>query len=159
VVKAGGEARQQAAQPGAKNQGAGTDQQAGKVAKAGKAPGKKPGKAAGTAAGKDPETDSAAPAPQLSRTAKAAQKKPAQKKPKPEVIGYWELPPKARNQLPEMRISVLVYAERPEDRFLLMNGNRYGEGDKIADELVLQEIRRDGAVMKFRLYRFLVTQG
>ena len=57
-----------------------------------------------------------------------------------------------------MKVSVLVYAERPEDRFILMNGRRYIEGDEPRPGLVLEEIGREGAVFTFQLYRFLVTQ-
>ena len=55
-----------------------------------------------------------------------------------------------------MRINVLVYAENPEDRFLLINGQRLVEKEELADGVVLDEIRRDGAVFLFRNYRFLV---
>ena len=74
-------------------------------------------------------------------------------------ISYWELPAAVRNQLPEMNISVLVFAERPADRFVLMDGQRLAEGDQLQDGLTLQEVRRDGAVMRFKMYRFLVSYG
>ena len=61
-----------------------------------------------------------------------------------------------RDDLPEMRITVLVYAERPQDRFVLVNGQRMVERDKLEGGVVLEEIRRDGAVFLFRTYRFLV---
>jgi hypothetical protein len=74
------------------------------------------------------------------------------------TISYWQLPQSVRSDLPEFRISVLVYAERPEDRFLLLNGKRQVEGDSYQSGLVLEEIRREGAVFSFRRYRFLVSQ-
>jgi general secretion pathway protein B len=73
-----------------------------------------------------------------------------------EPISYWELPQSIRESLPEIRITVLVFAENPEDRFLLNDGQRLVEQDELDDGLVLDEIRRDGAVFKFRKYRFLV---
>lgn len=73
-----------------------------------------------------------------------------------EPISFWELPQKIRDSLPDLRITVLVYAERPEDRFLLMAGNRVVEKDQLPDGVVLDEIRRDGAVFTYRNYRFLV---
>ncbi len=78
--------------------------------------------------------------------------------PRPSDISYWALPETVRRELPEFHISVMVYAERPEDRFLLLNGNRLAEGDEYQPGLVLEEIRRDGAIFSYRLYRFLVTQ-
>lgn len=73
-----------------------------------------------------------------------------------EPISFWELPQGIRDDLPEMRITVLVYAESPEDRFLLMGGQRMVEKDEYQEGVVLEEIRRDGAVFLYRKYRFLV---
>jgi general secretion pathway protein B len=74
----------------------------------------------------------------------------------PEPISFWQLPQAFRDGLPEFRINVLVYAEKPEDRFLLINGQRLVEKEELIDGVVLDEIRRDGAVFQFRNYRFLV---
>ncbi len=74
----------------------------------------------------------------------------------PEPISYWQIPQALRDGLPEFRINVLVWAEKPEDRFLLINGQRLEEKDELIDGVVLDEIRRDGAVFRYRNYRFLV---
>jgi len=76
----------------------------------------------------------------------------------PGLIHVWELPESVRSNLMEMRISVLVFAERPEDRFILMNGKRWTEGDEPQPGLVIREIRREGVVFSYRLYRFLVSR-
>jgi general secretion pathway protein B len=73
-----------------------------------------------------------------------------------EPITFWELPQGVRDSLPELRITVLVYAESPEDRFVLVSGQRLVEKDEVDSGVVLDEIRRDGAVFLFRNYRFLV---
>lgn len=73
-----------------------------------------------------------------------------------EPISYWQLPQNVRDDMPELKITVLVFAENPEDRFLLINGQRVVEKDEIPGGVVLDEIRRDGAVFEFRKYRFLV---
>jgi len=73
-----------------------------------------------------------------------------------EPISYWALPQGVRDNLPEIRITVLVFAEKPDDRFLLANGQRMVEKDELESGLVLDEIRRDGAVFLYRKYRFLV---
>lgn len=73
-----------------------------------------------------------------------------------EPISFWALPQGVRDALPEIRITVLVYAEEPADRFLLSNGQRLVEKDELDSGLVLEEIRRDGAVFTYRKYRFLV---
>jgi hypothetical protein len=73
-----------------------------------------------------------------------------------EPISYWELPQGIRDDLPPIKITVLVYAEHPADRFLLTNGQRLVEKDQLDGGLVLDEIRKDGAVFLYRNYRFLV---
>lgn len=75
-----------------------------------------------------------------------------------DYINYWELPNNIRQQMPEFRVSVLVYADQPDERFILMNGNRHREGDAIQSGLELVEIRRDGALFEFMKYRFLVQR-
>jgi len=76
----------------------------------------------------------------------------------PDPIGYWELPDAIRAEVPEIRFSVLVYANSPDDRFVLINGQRLGEGDTIEAGLVVEEIRRDDVVLSYRLYQFLVER-
>jgi general secretion pathway protein B len=73
-----------------------------------------------------------------------------------EPISYWELPQGIRDSLPEMHVSVLVYAERPQDRFVLVSGQRMVEKDVYEGSVILEEIRRDGAVFQYQKYRFLV---
>lgn len=76
----------------------------------------------------------------------------------PEPIGYWELPDSIRADVPEIKFSVLVYAADPSDRFVLVNGQRLGEGESLKPGLVVKEIRRDGVVFSYRLYQFLVER-
>lgn len=76
----------------------------------------------------------------------------------PAPISYWELPDSIRSSVPEIKFSVLVYAAKPADRFVLINGQRLGEGDTAQPGLVVKEIRRDGVVFNYRLYQFLVEK-
>jgi len=87
---------------------------------------------------------------------KAAPRAAASQPKATDPISFWELPQSVRDSLPELRITVLVYADRPEDRFLLMAGRRLFEKDEFQPGVVLDEIRRDGAVFLYRNYRFLV---
>lgn len=74
-----------------------------------------------------------------------------------EPISYWQVPQSLRSTMPEFKITVLVYSEVPEDRFLLINGKRLRESEELADGVLLEEIRREGAVFTYRNYRFLVN--
>jgi general secretion pathway protein B len=76
--------------------------------------------------------------------------------PDSEPLSYWQLPQGLRNDMPEFKITVLVYAEAPEDRFVLINGERLQEQEELEGGVLLEEIRRDGAVFSYRTYRFLV---
>ncbi len=73
-------------------------------------------------------------------------------------ISYWELPDAIRADIPEIKFSVLVFAKKPADRFVLINGQRLTEGDSPQSGLVVKEIRRDGVVFSYRLYQFLVER-
>lgn len=76
----------------------------------------------------------------------------------PQPISYWELPDAIRTDVPEIRFTVLVYADKPDNRFVLINGQRLGEGDSIQPGLVVKEIRREGVVFSYRLYQFLIER-
>ncbi len=78
--------------------------------------------------------------------------------PEPQPISYWELPDSVRNGVPEIKFSVLVYAEQPENRFVLINGERLIEGDELKPGLVVKHIRRDGVVFSYQLYQFFVKR-
>ena len=96
--------------------------------------------------------EAAPPQPRASRTQTVSESAPGEMEP----ISYWQLPQGIRDDMPEIKITVLVFADKPEDRFLLVNGERLVEKDEIPGGVVLDEIRRDGAVFQYRKYRFLV---
>lgn len=101
---------------------------------------------------KTPESQAPASSRVASETQVESQAAPATLEP----ISYWQLPQSVRDDMPELKITVLVFADKPEDRFLLVNGQRLVEKDEIPGGVVLDEIRRDGAVFQYRKYRFLV---
>lgn len=56
-----------------------------------------------------------------------------------------------------LRLDVHVYADRPEERFVLINLQKYREGDQLAEGPTLEEVTPDGAVMSFEGERFRIT--
>jgi general secretion pathway protein B len=80
----------------------------------------------------------------------------AEEPPPPPTLTFWQLPQGLRDNMPDLKISVLVYAAEPADRFILMDGQRLREGDDAGGGLDLKEIRRDGAVFTYRKYTFLL---
>lgn len=73
-------------------------------------------------------------------------------------INYWSLPESVREEVTRPKMSVLVFSARPEDRFVLIEGKRFVEKDELQPGMILEEIRRDGAVFSYRHYRFLVDR-
>ena len=79
----------------------------------------------------------------------------------PQAADYlyqWELPLTVRQSLPALNLLVHVYSNVPEDRFVLINGTRFREGDELSPGVRLAEIRPEGALIDFRDYRFLLSQ-
>lgn len=91
-------------------------------------------------------------APDEETTGRSSRLQPHQSEP----ISFWQIPQALRDGMPEFRINVLVYAQEPKDRFLFINGQRLVEKEELVDGVILDEIRRDGAVFRYRNYRFLV---
>jgi len=71
-------------------------------------------------------------------------------------IRPWELPQDLRASFPDLKMTVHFYADRVQDRFVLINGTRYGQGDSITDRASLKEISRRGAIIEFDQYRILI---
>ena len=66
------------------------------------------------------------------------------------------MPQDVRDSLPDLHITVLVYAEEPSERFVLIGGKRVVEKEEVEQGVVLEEIRREGVGFQYRKYRFLV---
>ncbi len=69
-----------------------------------------------------------------------------------------ELLPAERDALPALKMTMHVYNAAPDKRFVLIDGHRHREGDRLAPSLTLSEIRRDGAVIDFNGRRFLIRR-
>ena len=77
----------------------------------------------------------------------------------PERVDYleaWELPLDVRREMPELSLSIHVFSADPEQRFVLINGERRLEGDALGSGARLAEVSRLGAVIEFQDYRFLL---
>ena len=50
----------------------------------------------------------------------------------------------------KISLQVLSWAPEPKDRFVFLNGRRYGEGQKVDDQLLVESILEDGVVLSFQ---------
>lgn len=55
-----------------------------------------------------------------------------------------------------LRLDVHVYAERPEERFVLINLQKYREGEQLQEGPRLDEVTPDGAILSFNGERFRI---
>jgi general secretion pathway protein B len=67
-----------------------------------------------------------------------------------------QLPEAVRESLPAIRVDALLYAERPAERMVFIDGRRYREGDTVSEGLRIEEIRRDGVILSYKGERFMV---
>ncbi len=73
-------------------------------------------------------------------------------------ISFWQLPENLRTRFPAGKINVLVYADAPADRFVVMQGKRYLEGDALGEGFKVHRIEPGRVVFSHRAYRFFITQ-
>ena len=77
----------------------------------------------------------------------------------PEFPLYWELPYAERKDLPEFKISMHVYSDAPEERFVILNGVRHVEGDNLGNDMKLRAIDPDGLVVQHNGKSFRVPRN
>jgi general secretion pathway protein B len=75
-----------------------------------------------------------------------------------DVPYIYELDFSIRRDLPKMDMNMHVYSAEPESRFVVVNGKRYAEGEMAEAEVLLREVRRDGAVLVFRGTAFVLPR-
>jgi general secretion pathway protein B len=61
--------------------------------------------------------------------------------------------------LPELHLDLHVFADRPRDRFVMINMHRLGEGDSLPGGVQVETIRPDGVVLSYRGTRFLLPRS
>ena len=71
------------------------------------------------------------------------------------VITMAELPLSIRQEMPTLSISVHAYSREPKDRLLGISDRVVREGEDLAPGLRLEEITRDGMILRYKGYRFL----
>lgn len=121
-----------------------------------------PAAPAKTPAAANPKAPAAAPAKPVAEgkpatpNATTAPPPPAAARPaQPSLPSVWDLPYATRKDLPELALTMHVYASEPSERFVVIKGERHVEGDELGDGVALKEIRPDGMVLEFKGQRFV----
>lgn len=70
---------------------------------------------------------------------------------------FREMPPDYRADFPALRVEIHVYEKAPARRFVMINGKRYREGERMAEGPTLVEIVPDGMVFDYRGEKVLYT--
>lgn len=96
-----------------------------------------------------PAVPAAAPAPQTMGTVVAQNADVG-------VPSLDTLPMDVRQTLPALHLDVLGYAMKPEDRFVVINFQRYRVGDATAEGVRVADIVPGGAVLEYHGTRFLL---
>ena len=68
-----------------------------------------------------------------------------------------ELPEDVRRDLPKLVIGGASYSGDAASRMVMINGQIFHEGDRLAPQLVLERIKLKSAVLSYKGYRYEVT--
>ena len=83
---------------------------------------------------------------------------PARSGPAPDrIVAVSELPADVQRELPKLVIAGGVHSENAAQRMLIVGGQVRSEGAEIAPGLVLEQIRANSAVLRFRGWRYSVS--
>ncbi len=64
----------------------------------------------------------------------------------------------ASSGLPELKLELHVYSNRPQERFVFINGAKYREGETTQEGAAVEEISPEGVIMSARGNRFLLPR-
>jgi len=73
------------------------------------------------------------------------------------IYAVSELPEDVRRSLPALPLGGAMYSKNAADRMLIVGGQVLHEGDTIAPDLKLEQIRLKSAVFRFKAYRYEVS--
>ncbi|PPE70671.1 general secretion pathway protein GspB [Caldimonas thermodepolymerans] len=109
-----------------------------------------------------PPPPAPAPVPAQPAAATPAAPSPAAAEPAPpptteaRIYRQAELPDEVRRNLPALTVNGSVYSPLRADRLLILNGRPVREGEAVAQDLTLEEIRLKSAVLRYRDYRYTI---
>lgn len=103
-----------------------------------------------------PEEEEAVAEDDLVEEYKLEKEKESDEKALERIPFYYQLPDTVQNKIPEIHISFHVYARRPSDRIVSVNGKVLREGQNLEKEIKLEQITPLGIVLLANNRRFKV---
>lgn len=100
-----------------------------------------------------PDTAAVAPTPIAAPEPLPAPPPPAPIAGNDNLLQLADLSAEERKQLPPLKLSMHMWNDAPAQRFVIIDGHRLAEGDRIGD-VVLEAIRTDGVVLDWNGRRF-----
>jgi general secretion pathway protein B len=60
------------------------------------------------------------------------------------------------DEIAKLRLTVHVWADRPAERLVFINGRKYVQGDRVEDKVLVEEITPEGAMVSYQGKRALL---
>lgn len=67
-----------------------------------------------------------------------------------EIPLFSELPSELRQRIPPIKVNVHAYSQLPQEQFIIVSMVKYRPGEQIGNELVLEDVTREGLVLRFQ---------
>ncbi len=83
---------------------------------------------------------------------------PKPEEPEPSVPFLKDLPRDFQRQVPKMNINVFVYSDNIDERFVIINMVKYKNGQQLREGPIIEDIRPDSIVLKYRDLDFRVNR-
>jgi general secretion pathway protein B len=77
--------------------------------------------------------------------------------PESRIYAQADLPDEIRREIPKLSIGGASYSGDAASRMVIINGQVFHEGDKIANGLVLEKIKLKSAVLAYKSWRYEIT--
>lgn len=75
-----------------------------------------------------------------------------------EIPLFSELPSEMRQRIPPITVNVHAYSSVPREQFVIVGMVKYRPGDQIGSGLMLEEVTREGIVLRFEGQPFRLTR-
>ncbi|MCB1581726.1 MAG: general secretion pathway protein GspB [Marinicella sp.] len=100
----------------------------------------------------------AEPTPSSDSDSVTVKKKPLEPTLKQDYLLLHQIDFAIRKNIPPVKINIHIYDPDPENRMVLINGERYNIGDSIGDVLTVSDIVKEGIVVSYENLRFLIPK-